>query len=62
MEDLLNKETCFYFFTNQINKNFTIKGGIIKFITNKEKGNTGLGRVIAYYTLSDYDLSKKKYV
>ena len=34
-----------------------MKGGAMKFATNKEKGNTGLGIAIAYYSSNGYTVS-----
>ena len=47
-----------YFILKQIYKhNFGKVGRIIKFNTNKEKGNTGLGITIAYFTANGYTVS-----
>ena len=47
-----------YFILKQIDKhNFGKVGRIIKFNTNKEKGNTGLGITVAYFTANGYTVS-----
>ena len=43
------------FIFNSINEQkFNKRSGNMKFNTNKEKGNTGLGIAIAYYTSNGY--------
>ena len=50
------KKTCILFFTTHTNKNLP-KGEKMKFLTNKEKGNAGLGIAIAYYSTNGYTVS-----
>ena len=50
------KKTCILFFTTHTNKTLP-KGEKIKFSTNKEKGNAGLGIAIAYYSTNGYTVS-----
>ena len=51
------KKTCILFLLATANKSSSIKEWNMSFETNKEKGNTGLGIAIAYYTSNGYIVS-----
>ena len=52
-----NKETCFYFLKKAQTKVLRKGCENMDFKTNKEKGNTGLGIAIAYYSMNGYTVS-----